>query len=480
MKKLFGKTTALLLVFVLAAANVAIVGAADDVLELEYVPIRVAFERLGASVEWDADERSITVAWQGNTAVLFVDNQNLYVNDEAETLHFNVFIDDGASFIHRDDHNRMLAALLGLSENSQLGQTIVDANHLVPNFLEDFAIPGMAIAIVDVQNDFTWTQGFGLADTAQGIAVDADTVFGIGSVSKTFVAIAVMQLVENGIIDLDVPIVEYLPDFSILPSPTGGDYRNITARMLLTHTSGIFTQVDLTEDLFRYHYLSLEAHNPHFFNSFLEILAQYSMEYPEGETFSYSNKAYVLLGVLVAAMTGDDGFFDGFVRYVDENIFEPTNMTRTSFVLDDALIPYLARPYVDTSEPEEYIFSNGLPASSMVSTANDMAHFMHLLLADDGALLAPGAIRQMMQPHDFNFADIGMEVGLGFAIIPSEAGFYATGHDGQRLHYEAFMFFDIESGVGVFVATNAFAGSINRVAFFVGMTLLENAVAEKN
>jgi len=477
-KKLIKKVMALLLVLIMTATNIAVISAASQAQDSEFIPIRDTFEALGGEVEWNAEDRSITAALAGNTLVLLVDSQRAYANNEAVNIQNSVFIENNRSFIHLADFNYILMRAMGLEIGGHLSATILDANILAPIMLQQFSIPGMAIAIVDAHQDFTWTQGFGYADTTLGIPVDEGTVFGIASVSKPVTAIAVMQLVESGIIDLNVPIIEYLPGFSVQPSPTlGGDYSNITARMLLTHTAGLSVQFDL-ESIFDYDYFSLDEHSSEFLNSFLENLAQYYMENSEGEVYSYSNNGYVLLGILVAAMTGNDNFFDDFVRYTNEYIFAPAGMTRSSFILDDNLSPYLARPYVDANTPDEYIFPNGLPTGSMVSTAYDMARFMHILLNDDGKLLAPETIRLMMQPHDFDFTDVGMEYGLGFATFSTEAGFSAIGHDGQWNHYEAFMFFDVDSGVGVFVVTNSQFSATHRAAFHIGLTLLQNAVME--
>jgi len=478
-KKFARRVTAVLMALLITTANVAALSAAPHVQEDEFVSMRAAFEAINAEVEWVDADRSIRIAFDGNTLELFADNQNVYVNNAAVTLQNGFFITNGTSFIHPDDYLYILMRWMGVEMGSHLSGTVLEANLLAPLIMEQFSVPGMAVAIVDVNNNFTWAQGFGYADTTQGVPVDEHTVFGIGSVSKTFTAIAIMQLVEDGIIDLDTPVVEYLPDFSMQLCPeTGGDYRNITTRMLLTHTAGIFNQVDLTQDLFNYDYMSLEAHKPYYLDAFLEIIAQYYLESPEGTVYSYSNNSYNFLGVLIAAMTGADSVFDGFVDYTNQNIFMPAGMSRTSFVLDERLAQYLARPYADALTPDWYLFSNGLPAASMVSTAYDMARFMHLLLGDDGVLLAPGTVEYMMQPHDFDFYGVGLEYGLGFATFTTEGGLLMTGHDGARLHYEAFMFFDMERSIGVFVAINSFFGTQHRAAMTMGGLLLDRAALE--
>jgi len=471
------KATAFLLALIIATATLVVASPSSEGQdESAFLPIRVASESLGAEVTWGSEDRSITIDFAGGNILLFADSQRVYINNEASTLGHSVFIANNTAFIHPDDFLYTLMRVMDVDMDSHLSETKLDAKLFASILMEELSIAGMIVAIVDAHEDFSWIQGFGYADSKLGIPVEEDTVFLVASISKTLTAIAVMQLVDDGIIDLDVPIVEYLPDFTMQPSPAGGDYRNITARMLLTHTAGILTQFHL-EDIFDYSYISVGEHDPHFMNSFLYYLAQYYMESPEGEVFSYSNNGYVLLGVLVAALTGDDNLYDDFVRYTQENIFEAAGMTRSSFVLDDVLQPYLAQPYVDAVVREEYVFINGLPTGAMVSTGYDMARLMHILLNDDGVLLAPGTVGLMTQGHDFDFTDVGIEYGLGFARFPTDAGFHAVGHNGQWFHYNAYMVFDMESGIGIFVATNSHTGY--EAAHFMALTLLQIAVAEK-
>ncbi|MCL2170171.1 MAG: beta-lactamase family protein, partial [Defluviitaleaceae bacterium] len=106
--------------------------------------------------------------------------------------------------------------------------------------MEVLDIAGLAFAFVDVNEGFVWTQSFGYADVASRTPVTEDTIFNIASTAKMFTAVAVMQLVEGGYLDLDTPVVYYLPEFRNLPHPIfGGNSDDITVRMLLTHTSGI-------------------------------------------------------------------------------------------------------------------------------------------------------------------------------------------------------------------------------------------------
>ena len=89
------------------------------------------------------------------------------------------------------------------------------------------------MAIMD-QGQLVYTEGFGMADRTRSVPVDADTIFNIGSISKLFCATAVMLLVDDGLMELDNPVVEYLPEFTMADDR----YRDITVRMLLDHSSG--------------------------------------------------------------------------------------------------------------------------------------------------------------------------------------------------------------------------------------------------
>ena len=241
----------------------------------------------------------------------------------------------------------------------EFADTIATAIATADELMSAHSVMGMSVAFVDADTGFTWAQGFGIADTVLDTRVDEHTIMHLGSVSKTFTAVAVMQLVEQGVIDLDNPIVYYLPDFYISPSPTGGDFRNITPRMLLTHTSGILPS------FLGYGLLTIGAYNPDYLNDMLENLANYFMVAPEGTVFAYANKGYDILGILVAYLTGNNNFFDDFVSYTDENIFARAGMTRSTFAICDELIPYRAMAYIDASRRDIFVYYNGIPTGGV-------------------------------------------------------------------------------------------------------------------
>jgi len=472
MKRSFKKfaAVALCLVMLVSSVQIAVAAAPDEQMQNPlYMPLRFVFESGGAEVDWDPD-RFVVIAELGDTVFeFFIGNMNARANGEVFALSHPVIMDGGVTFISYLD-----ASFLFTEDAAGFDGTIFATVSTAFQLMQTLSIPGATVALVDIDSGFTWTQGFGFADVENEIFVNENTIFGLGSIAKTFTAIAVMQLVEEGLVNLDTPIVEYLPDFSIQPSPLlGGDYRNITPRMLLTHTSGILPNI------LGYNSVTENEYYPDFFNNFLEHLSSYFMNTPEDQVFTYNNNGFNLLGILVAELTGDGDYFDDFAAYMDENLFARADMTSSTFVLGPAHMPYLARPYIDVDTPATPLFMNSLPTGGLFSTAYDMANFMEIILADDGTLVRPGTIGRMMQAHDFDFTTTlgGLEYGLGFMRMVSMDGFRTTGHNGAVFYYYADMILDVENGLGVFVAVNGANGLF--AASPLASAILMNAVVDK-
>ena len=342
---------------------------------------------------------------------------------------------------------------------------------------------GLVVAVVDAENDFTWVHGFGYADTINGIPVTEDTIFGLASISKVFTAIAVMQLVEDGIIGLDDTIVELLPGFSALPDQLTGtaDYRNITVRMLLSHTSGLFPDVLSSGTI------TAGAHESIFMQDFLEILSGFQSVAPETTAFAYANNNFTLLGVLLAKLAGFEELFYGFESLMQENIFMPLGMNQSAFILDERHLPYLSMNYQDAETQEERLFYNFLPTGGLNSSAFDMSRFMTAILRggeiDGNRILDQTTLSQMMTPQDFGFENMpnmfgNFRFGLGFHLAAEMNGFTHWGHGGTLVHHHSYFALDMDSSIGVFVATNSVSGLMMTPGALAGL-VLQWAVEEK-
>ena len=472
MKKLMKKAMAIFLALAIVFSG-GIVAFADEgnAAVSPYISIREFFVGQGGEVEWDRENRLILASLEDFEFVLRPGSAEVLRNGEAITITYPITIRENIAFIHTNDLLLLFGVEVELADH--LPETIAAATAVIPDIMEQFAIQGLTMAMVDAQEGFTWTQGFGLANSHAGTPVDENTIFSLASISKPFTAIAVMQLVEAGLIDLDEPIVTYLPDFSLI-----GGYRNITVRMLLSHASGI--PLDFTgSGMF-----TTQNYYPGLMDNFLELLSTQAMIAPAGTQHQYANNAFTLLGVLIATIATDyDSAFEGFVSYMNENVFAPAGMSRSTFALDDSHWAYKSRAYAHTGAQEDFIFFNALPTGGLMSTASDMAQFMHIVLGDGAPLLSAASFEQMFTRQDFgmahniDFMRPASHPGLGFVHYTNMSGFEFAGHNGTLVHFHSDMVFCLDTGIGVFVSVNSTTGL--PMAREIAVSFLISAIVEK-
>lgn len=241
-------------------------------------------------------------------------------------------------------------------------------------------IPGFSAAVL-VDNQLSFSQGYGLAEMENSVPATPTTVYRIASVSKPITAVAAMQLVEKGKLDLDAPIQKYCPAYPEKPW-------KITARHLLGHLSGIR------------HYKADENFNStRHFASITESLDAFKNDpllQEPGTKFTYTTYGYVVLGCVVEGASGMK-----YADYVREHIFRPAGMERTR--VDDvyAIIPNRAGGYArlksgEVRNAELADTSNKIPGGGLVSTAGDIARFA--LALQTGVLLKRETFGQMLAP----------------------------------------------------------------------------------
>ncbi len=239
-------------------------------------------------------------------------------------------------------------------------------------FVEDrmrrHGIPGIAIAVVK-GDEVIHARGFGT--DGRGRPMTADTPLFIGSVSKSFTGLAVMQLVAQGRIDRDAPVRSYLPWFEVADPDASA---RITVRHLLSHASGL-------SDL---RYLeSSRLPDDATIEEAVRDLRRAEPIAPPGSEFHYFNPNYTVLGHLVEVVSGQP-----YADYLREHVFEPLDMRRTFTDPEAARAAGLARGHLQAfgvPVPREQPFrQHGLPAGYLMSTANDMAHYL-IAMNGDGA-----------------------------------------------------------------------------------------------
>ena len=472
MHRIIKQSIAVLLILALSLACTLTMYAEDDDGS-ELIPVRAFFEEAGASVEWNNEDRIVSITLGEDVFLLLVDLNIGIRNGTVIAFQHDIVISQGRTYISAAD-------LQSLLTEDYLGGAIGVATVAAGQFMDMFSIPGITVAIVDAEEGFTWTGGFGFADVDGGVPIDEYTLFGLASISKTFTATAVMQLIEAGIIELDEPIVTYLPDFSVPTDPTEeGDYRNITVRMLLAHASGIWPDIMTSGSS------TTGKPNPDFLNNYLEIMSDFPMMAQEASAFTYANNGFTLLGILVAEMMGYDDYFNGYASYMRENVFDPLGMDLTTFILEDRNMPHLAQSYADATTLEEVIYFNALPAGGIYSNAHDMSIFMHTLLnegaydGEESRILASESVTQMFELQDTLVTSKVSIINPALGILHSKGldGFSYVGHGGNVIHYHSSMIFDLESGLGVFVSVNSITGI--EVVEALSVLILQTAIREK-
>ncbi len=288
-------------------------------------------------------------------------------------------------------------------------------DELLERQLAEYHIAGAMVSIVQ-GGKIELAKGYGYADVAEQIPVTPDeTIFRIGSTSKLFTWTAVMQLAEQGKIDLNADVNTYLPDIKIpntFPEP-------VTMLNLLSHTAG-----------FEDRYTGMESPTLERMLSLHDALARYIPDRvrPVGEIASYSNYGTALAGYIVEAVSGLP-----FEQYVGTYIFEPLSMAHSTFrqPLPAGLESHLAAAYSFRIEfvPGTFTYVNLRPAGAMSSTAKDMANFMlaHLNAGrlEDRQILKPETVRQM---HSHLFSNDDRLDGLAY-------GFKEWNFNGQRVLY---------------------------------------------
>lgn len=312
-------------------------------------------------------------------------------------------------------------------------------------------IPGAVVVIVKDGQVLT-QRGFGFSDVAARKPVDpATTLFRPGSVSKLYTWTAVMQLVEQGKIDLDADVNTYL-DFKI-PAYQG---KPLTMRNIMTHTPG-FEEAgrDLIVD--KGPVASLEA-----------ALKRWTPQrvYAPGSTPAYSNYATALAGYIVQRLSGMP-----FDDYIERNIFQRLGMTHASFrqPLPANLQPFMAKGYQAAStEPKPYELIAMAPAGSSAISGGDMAKFMIAHLADGGPLLKPETAKLMHSPANDPVPGLDrMMLGFYEQKVNGQSAI-AHGGDTKWFHSELILF--PQEKVGIYISANSAGkdGAISpiRTAFF--------------
>ncbi len=359
------------------------------------------------------------------------------------------------------------------TSSTDYSSIIAELSQQIQSVVDTTGVTGLSVALVDDQV-IVWSEGFGYADKENGVKATPETVYGIASISKLFTATAIMQLAENGKIDIDQPLTTYIPEFSINSRFAGSG--PITARNVMTHHSGLPS--NLLNGIFANgdNEVSLTE------SAFDELVQELDNEYvgsPPNTTFSYSNLGYSLLGHAVQQPSGQ-----GFIEYVDQAIFQPLGMKSSSFSLTPEIEQLRSKEYRNGKEVE-YIWSRDVPAGSMSTNVRDLSRFMMTVFGEgelDGErILKAETLAEMLTPQHGDIPlDMDVQWGLGWWLLPIGLDYAGRNawHSGGEGMWNSMLYTLPDHKLGVVVLGNS-SEAENPEFIKIAPTVLAQALAVK-
>jgi CubicO group peptidase (beta-lactamase class C family) len=317
---------------------------------------------------------------------------------------------------------------------------------LIEKLAHDKSIPGFAIGIVQNQK-VVYAAGFGVANINEPQRkITTRSLFHMASVTKTFVATSIMQLVENGQVDLDAPVVKYLPYFRLKDKR----YGEITVRQMLSHISGMPDVDDYGWDKPQFDDGALER--------YVRSLANLKLDSPPGTKFAYSNIAFEVLGDLIAKVSGES--FEG---YVQKHILKPLGMKDSTLLLKEADKELLTTPHV-LHRKNEVVVSKifpynrmHAPSSTLYSNVDDMTRWAIANLnygdLDGHRILKRSTYDVMWQANDMTLSKAG-KVGISW-FVSDYRNHKTVSHGGADTGSNSFVMLLPDDSIGLVMMTNS-------------------------
>ncbi len=310
---------------------------------------------------------------------------------------------------------------------------------------------GCVTVVVFVGDDLIWAKGYGWADIENRIAATPETIGRIGSISKSFTAVLMMQLIERGVFRLDEPVVDRFPEFASLAGRPA-DAAAVTFRMLASHTAGLIREPELQG----------AASGPIYGweDKILESIPATRFQTAPATEYSYSNIGYGILGLASSRAAGVP-----FMDLVTDLIFSPLGMSSSTFIVNtpqlaEQLSVGYSRRRVRDQETGEVIgsevsaeqatrehFGRGykVPNGGIYSTVLDLAKFASSMMGESPVAILSDESRAEMLESQAPAAGYG----LGFMIRTRDDGITTVGHGGSVAGYNAGLSFELDSKIGV-------------------------------
>ena len=325
--------------------------------------------------------------------------------------------------------------------NSDIRSEFLEFQNIIPDIMKKRKVPGAALAVVDT-NGIIWSAAFGYTDYDKKTPITPDTVFSIQSMSKTFTATAVMRAVQDGLVDMDTPISQYIPGFKINSRYEHRPEDVMTIRHLLTHTAGFVHEAPIGNNI--------NAACPSF-ESHVKSISDTWLRCKVGESWNYSN-----LGIDLAAYILQVESNKLISEYMQGKIFGPLGMVNSSVDLD-VIRNHPNRAIGHRKHFKELELIPMLGAGGVYTSANDLAKFIQLFLNDGRingqTILDNSSLEIMYAPLTIN-----NNFGTGVYIVKSNNGHIYINHGGGGFGFSTFMIWYPEYGIGGLVLANSESG----------------------
>ena len=330
---------------------------------------------------------------------------------------------------------------------SRYDAVIARLSELIPKEMERIGISGISVALVDDQ-EIVWAEGFGHADENGRVEATADTVYRIGSISKLFTDLAVMRLYEQGKLDIDADISNYIPEFSI-GRPFETD-KPTTLRQLMAHCSGFLRESPVGS--------YFDDSEPSLKDT-VESIYGLDLVYPPETHTKYSNIGVTLAGYTVERVSGQP-----YADYLREQILRPIGMANSDYVKTDEIAERLSTAFMWVADgykaeatrivaPDFKLAT--VPAGNLYSTAVDLCKFHSFLFAGckvDGEQIISPETLEMMLTRQYPNA-VGGRFGIGF-VVGEVSGRKTYGHGGAVYGFSSSFIGMPGEKIGVVVLAN--------------------------
>lgn len=414
------------------------------------VPLRAVAEKLNYVLSWNNTDKCIELKNSSRTVKLKIGKPNVSIDNIEISLSSAPVLKNDKTFIPVEVFSKALGLIVGwdtVSGKLNITQPKENKEEFFQISKEDKIIQELETyinALIEKENfhgsilvaqggKLLINSGYGLADFSQNTLNKPGTRFAIGSVSKQFTAMAIMQLVEKNLISLDDKVSKYIPKMPHADL--------ITIKNLLTHTSGLenFTNVN------GFFLINSEKTTP---KDMLDLIKDLPLEYTPGDGFKYSNTNYLVLGMIVEKITDMS-----LENYLDKNIFTPLNMTNTGTAYGESNNIHDATAYAGYLDvvpiDDSTLLKKAFGAGNLYSTVEDLYRW-------DRALNTEKIVKKETLAKIFTeYIDVTDDVnyGLGWMIEQTEKG-KEIYHGGNTLGFTSNIARYIDEDLTVIVLTN--------------------------